>query len=178
MSHLTENSSVPQVTFKTRVRDESIGGENPFKWHDLTTDDVFKGKKVVVFSLPGAFTPTCSSTHAPGYEKNYNEFKALGVDEVICMSVNDAFVMYQWKKNLGLEKVFMLPDGNGEFTKGMGMLVNKSNLGFGDRSWRYSMLVEDGIIKKMFVEEGFSDNCTTDPFEVSDADTMLAYMKQ
>lgn len=178
MSHLTEGATVPQVTFKTRVRDESIGGENPFRWQDVTTDEIFKGKKVVVFSLPGAFTPTCSTTHAPGYEKNYEEIKSLGVDEVICMSVNDAFVMFQWKKNLGLEKVHFLPDGNGDFTKGMGMLVKKENLGFGERSWRYSMVVEDGVIKKMFVEPGFSDNYGKDPFEVSDADTMLTYLKE
>lgn len=177
MTYIKENNPVPQVTFKTRVRDESVVGENPFRWQDLTTDDVFKGKKIVLFGLPGAFTPTCSSTHAPGYEKDYDEFKKLGVDEVICLSVNDAFVMFNWKKNLGIEKVFMLPDGNADFTKGMGMLVKKTNLGFGERSWRYSMFVEDGIIKKMFVEAGFSDNYPNDPFEVSDADTMLEYLK-
>ena len=177
MSHLTEGNAVPQVTFKTRVRDESVEGENPFRWQDVTTDDIFKGKKVVVFALPGAFTPTCSTTHAPGYEAVYDQIKALGVDEVICMSVNDAFVMFQWKKNLGLEKVHFLPDGNGDFAKGMGMFVKKTNLGFGDRSWRYSMVVEDGIIKKMFVEDGFEDNCATDPFEVSDGNTMLAYLE-
>ena len=177
MSHLTENAQVPNVTFKTRVRDESIGGENPFRWQDVTTDELFKGKKVVVFGLPGAFTPTCSSTHAPGYEAKYGEFKALDVDDVICVSVNDAFVMYNWKKNLNVEKVRMLPDGNGDFTRGMGMLVKKNNLGFGDRSWRYSMYVEDGMIKKMFVEPGYIDDCPTDPFEVSDADTMLTYLK-
>ena len=177
MSHITENNPVPQTIFKTRVRDESVEGENPFRWQDVTTDEIFKGKRIVLFALPGAFTPTCSTTHAPGYEKNYDEMKALGIDEVICLSVNDAFVMYQWKKNLGLENVFMLPDGNGDFSKGMGMLVKKTNLGFGERSWRYSMLVEDGMIKKMFVEPGFSDNCPTDPFEVSDGDTMLNYLK-
>ena len=176
MSHLIEGNTVPQVTFKTRVRDESVEGENPFRWQDVTTDDIFKGKKVAIFALPGAFTPTCSTTHAPGYEAVYDQIKALGVDEVICMSVNDAYVMFQWKKNLGLEKVHFLPDGNGDFAKGMGMLVKKTNLGFGDRSWRYSMVVEDGIIKKMFVEEGFSDNAGPDPFEVSDAHTMLAYL--
>ncbi len=177
MSHLTEGNPVPQVTFKTRVRDDSIGGENPFKWQDVTTDEIFKGKKVVVFSLPGAFTPTCSSTHAPGYEAKYDEFKAVGVDEVYCLSVNDAFVMYQWKLKLGLEKVSMLPDGNADFTRGMGMLVKKTNLGFGERSWRYSMVVVDGVIEKMFVEPEFGDNCPTDPFEVSDADTILNYLK-
>lgn len=174
---ITVGNQVPQVTFKTRVRDESVGGENPFRWQDLTTDDIFKGKNIVVFSLPGAFTPTCSSTHAPGYEAKYDEMKALGVDEVICLSVNDAFVMYQWKKHLGLEKIFMLPDGNGDFTREMGMLVKKNNLGFGDRSWRYSMHVVDGVVKKMFIEEGKSDNFGEDPFLVSDADTMLNYLK-
>jgi peroxiredoxin len=177
MTHLQENDRLPEVTFKTRVRDEAIGGENPFRWQDRTTAELFGGKKVVVFSLPGAFTPTCSSTHAPGYEKAFEEFKALGVDSIICLSVNDAFVMFQWAKNLGLTNVFMLPDGNADFTRAMGMLVKKENLGFGDRSWRYSMLVEDGVIKKMFVEPGMVDNCPTDPFEVSDADTMLAYLK-
>ncbi|MEN9881139.1 MAG: hypothetical protein RLZZ308_322 [Candidatus Parcubacteria bacterium] len=177
MSHQLENTTVPAVIFKTRVRDESIGGDNPFRWQDVTTDDIFKGKSIVVFALPGAFTPTCSSTHAPGYEAKYNEIKACGVDEVICLSVNDAFVMYQWKKHLELEKVFMLPDGNTDFTRAMGMLVKKEDLGFGERSWRYSMHVVDGVIKKIFVEDGFVDNCPTDPFEVSDAGTMLAYLK-
>jgi peroxiredoxin len=174
---VTENSSVPQVIFKTRVRDESVAGENPFRWLDLSTDDIFKGKNIVIFSLPGAFTPTCSTTHAPGYEAVYDEMKALGVDEVICLSVNDAFVMYSWKKHLGLEKVFMLPDGNGDFSREMGVLVKKNNLGFGDRSWRYSMHVVDGVVKKMFIEEGKSDNFETDPFLVSDATTMLTYLK-
>jgi thioredoxin-dependent peroxiredoxin len=168
---------VPDVTFKTRVRDESIGGENPFKWQDVTTKEVFAGKKVVVFSLPGAFTPTCSTTHLPRYEELYADLQAAGVDEVYCLSVNDAFVMYQWGLKQGAKKVKLLPDGNGEFTRKMGMLVEKSNLGFGLRSWRYSMVVTDGKIDKVFAEPGYSDNCPTDPFEVSDADTMLAYLK-
>ena len=171
------DQKVPDVVFKTRVRDESIGGDNPFKWQDVTTKDVFAGKKVIVFSLPGAFTPTCSSTHLPRYEELYAEIKGLGVDEIYCMSVNDAFVMYQWGIKLGAKNVKLLPDGNGEFNRKMGMLVEKSNLGFGLRSWRYSMLVNDGKVEKLFAEPGFSDNCETDPFEVSDADTMLAYLK-
>jgi peroxiredoxin len=168
---------VPSVVFKTRVRDESVPGPNPYRWQDLTTEDIFGGKKVVVFSLPGAFTPTCSSNHLPRYEELYEEFKALGVDQIICVSVNDAFVMFQWGKQIGAKNVFLLPDGNGEFTRKMGMLVDKSNLGFGMRSWRYSMLVNDGKIEKIFVETEFGDNCPIDPFEVSDADTMLAYLK-
>lgn len=168
---------VPDVVFKTRVRDESLGGENPFRWQDLSSDDIFKGKKVVVLALPGAFTPTCSSTHLPGYEAKYQELRDLGVDEVYCLSVNDAFTMYQWGKNLGVKSVKMLPDGNGEFTDKMGMLVKKENLGFGARSWRYSMFVDNGEIKKVFEEAGRVDNCPDDPFSVSDVDTMLAYLK-
>jgi peroxiredoxin len=173
----TENQTVPNVTFKTRVRDESIGGENPFRWQDVTSDEIFKGRKIVVFALPGAFTPTCSSTHVPGYEEKYDAIKATGIDEVYCISVNDAFVMFQWAKNLGVEKVQMLPDGCGDFTRGMEMLVEKNNLGFGLRSWRYSMVVNDGVIEKMFVEDGYGDNCESDPFEVSDANTMLTYLE-
>lgn len=168
---------LPDVTFKTRVRDESVPGPNPFRWQDQTTQDIFGGKKVIVFSLPGAFTPTCSSNHLPRYEELYDEFKALGIDEIICVSVNDAFVMFQWGKQIGAKNVFLLPDGNAEFTRKMGMLVDKSNLGFGLRSWRYSMLVDDCKIEKIFVEPDFGDNCPIDPFEVSDADTMLAYLK-
>jgi thioredoxin-dependent peroxiredoxin len=170
-------TSVPNVTFKTRVRDESVPGPNPYRWQDLSSDEIFQGKKVVLFSLPGAFTPTCSSNHLPRYEELYEEFQALGVDQIVCISVNDAFVMFQWGKQVGAKNVFLLPDGNGEFTRKMGMLVDKSNLGFGMRSWRYSMLVNDGQIEKIFTEPDFGDNCPIDPFEVSDADTMLAYLK-
>ncbi|PJE64163.1 MAG: peroxiredoxin [Candidatus Ryanbacteria bacterium CG10_big_fil_rev_8_21_14_0_10_43_42] len=171
-------TTVPNVTLKTRVRDESVPGDNPFRWQDVTTDELFKGKKVVVFSLPGAFTPTCSSTHLPGYEAKYDELKALGVDEVYCLSVNDAFVMYQWGKHQNVEKVKLIPDGSGDFTRGMNMMVKKDNLGFGERSWRYSMYVDDGNIKKMFIEPGFMNDCPDDPFEVSDADTMIKYLKE
>ena len=168
---------VPDVTFKTRVRNDAIEGPNPFEWKDLTSDDIFKDKKVVVFSLPGAFTPTCSTSHLPRYEELYEEFKAEGVDAIVCISVNDAFVMYQWGLSQNTKNVFLLPDGNGEFSRKMGMLVNKDNLGFGMRSWRYSMLVDNGDITKVFTEDGYSDNCPTDPFEVSDADTILNYLK-
>ncbi|MBT8069875.1 MAG: peroxiredoxin [Gammaproteobacteria bacterium] len=168
---------VPRVTFKTRVRDESVEGSNPFRWQDVTSDEIFAGKKIVVFALPGAFTPTCSSTHLPGYEALYNEFKEAGVDEIYCLSVNDAFTMFQWGIHQGVKNVKLLPDGSGEFSRLMGMLVAKDNLGFGMRSWRYSMLVEDGEIKQIFSEAGKEDNCPTDPFEVSDAKTMLDYIK-
>jgi thioredoxin-dependent peroxiredoxin len=176
MTHRLEQTKVPEVTFKTRVRDESIGGENPFRWADVTSSELFAGKKVVLFGLPGAFTPTCSSTHTPGFEAKIADFKAAGVDTVVCLSVNDAFVMYQWGKNLGVEEVRMLPDGNLDFTRAIGMNVQKQNLGFGERSWRYSMLVEDSTITKVFEEAGFGDNVENDPFEVSDAETMLAHL--
>ncbi len=169
--------TIPNVTFKTRVRDTSIAGDNPFRWQDVTSDDIFKGKSVVIVALPGAFTPTCSSTHLPGYEAKFEEFKAQGVDDIYCLSVNDAFTMYQWSQRLEVSNIKMLPDGNGDFTRLMGMLVKKDNLGFGSRSWRYSMHVVDGEIKAQFVEPGFMDNCPEDPFEVSDAQTMLAYLK-
>lgn len=174
MIHLNQ---IPEVTFKTRVRDESVEGPNPFRWQDRTTKEIFGGKRVVLFALPGAFTPTCSSTHLPRYEELYDEIRAQGIDEIICLSVNDAFVMFQWGKQQGLKNIFLLPDGSGEFTRKMGMLVNKDNLGFGLRSWRYSMVVDDCTIEKMFVEPGYADNSATDPFEVSDADTMLNYLK-
>lgn len=169
---------IPNVTLQTRVRDESIGGENPYKWEEVHTGDLFAGKKVVLFALPGAFTPTCDAHHLPGYEEHYGEFKDAGVDEIYCLSVNDAFVINRWGRSLDVKKVKLLPDGSGEFTKEMGMLVKKNNLGFGDRSWRYSMYAQDGEVKKAFVEEGFSDDCSDDPFEVSDAETMLSALKE
>lgn len=172
-----EKKQIPKITFKTRIRDETIPGPNPFRWQDVTSDEIFKDKKVVVFALPGAFTPTCSNTHLPGYEELYEDIKKTGINEIYCLSVNDAFVMFQWGKHQNVVKVKLLPDGSGHFTRHMGMLVNKDNLGFGFRSWRYSMVVNNGIIEKIFIEPGFSDNCSSDPFEVSDAKTMLNYLK-
>jgi glutathione-dependent peroxiredoxin len=160
----SEGQKVPQVVFKTRTPE----GE----WLDVSTDDVFAGKTVVVFSLPGAFTPTCSSTHVPGYNALAPVFRENGVDEIVCLSVNDAFVMDAWSKDQSAEQIRFLPDGNGEFSEALGLLVDKSAIGFGKRSWRYSMLVRDGVIEKMFLEP----EKPGDPFEVSDADTMLAYI--
>ena len=145
---------IPHANFKTRVRNDALEGSNPFEWKEITSEDVFKGQRVVLFALPGAFTPTCSTSHLPRYEELYQDFKAHGVDQVVCLSVNDAFVMYQWGLSQKAENVFLLPDGNAEFTRKMGMLVEKENLGFGMRSWRYSMLVENGEIIKMFSEDG------------------------
>ena len=158
-----EGQSVPHVIFRTRRGHE---------WVDVSSDDVFKGKSVIVFALPGAFTPTCSSSHVPRYNQLAPIFKAHGIDEIVCISVNDAFVMNEWQAGQKAWDLTFLPDGNGEFARGMGMLVPKNELGFGERSWRYSMLVKDGVIEKMFIEP----DVPGDPFEQSDADTMLAYV--
>lgn len=158
-----EGQRVPDVTFPVREGNA---------WKKLTTDELFKDKTVVVFSLPGAFTPTCSSSHLPRYNELAPAFRAAGVDTIVCVSVNDTFVMNEWAQDQESENIVLLPDGNGDFTEGMGMLVDKRDLGFGKRSWRYSMLVKNGVVEKMFIEpekEG-------DPFEVSDADTMLNYI--
>ena len=158
-----EGNRIPNVTFRTREDHE---------WVDVTSDEIFAGKNIVVFSLPGAFTPTCSSSHVPRYNQLVPQFKAQGIDEVICVSVNDAFVMNEWQRAQNADRVTFLPDGNGDFTDGMGLLVGKEDLGFGRRSWRYSMLVRDGVVEKMFIETEEPG----DPFSVSDADTMLKYL--
>lgn len=158
-----EGQKVPEVTFRTR---------QGASWKDVTTKELFAGKKVVVFSLPGAFTPTCSSSHVPRYNELAPAFKAKGIDSVVCISVNDGFVMEEWGKAQHADNVTFIPDGNGEFTAGMNMLVDKRSLGFGQRSWRYSMLVDDGVVTKMFIEAEVEG----DPFDVSDAETMLKHL--
>lgn len=158
-----EGQRIPKATFKTRSAHE---------WVHVGTEEIFAGRTVIVFSLPGAFTPTCSSSHAPRFNQLAATFRAHGIDEIICVSVNDGFVMNEWKLSQNAENIRFLPDGNGDFTRGMGMLVGKEELGFGLRSWRYSMLVRDGLIEKMFIEPEEPG----DPYNVSDADTMLAYL--
>jgi len=158
-----EGKRIPDVTFRTRKDHEFV---------DVTSEEIFAGKNVIIFSLPGAFTPTCSSSHVPRYNQLVPQFKAHGIDEVICVSVNDAFVMNEWQRAQKADRVTFLPDGNGEFSDKMGLLVGKEDLGFGKRSWRYSMLVRDGVIDKMFIEPEEPG----DPFHVSDADTMLRHL--
>lgn len=177
-SIVKEGKRVPNVVFRTRIRDEKVKGPNKFKWKNLTSKEVFKGKRIVVLALPGAYTPTCSSTHLPGFEAHYDKIRKQGIDEVYVLSVNDAFVMFNWCKKLNIKKVKFLPDGNGDFTRKMGAMVKKNNLGFGERSWRYSMVVNDGKIEKLFTEDGKMHNCPSDPFEVSDAKTMLEYLRK
>jgi len=170
--------SAPNVTLKTRVRDDSIDGPNPFRWEDVQTGDLFAGKRVVVFSLPGAFTPTCTSEQVPAFERTYDEFKAAGVDEVYCVSVNDAFVMYQWGKMLDVKNVKLLPDGSGDFTRRIGMLIKKNHVGFGDRSWRYAMVVDNGEIVAWFEEPGINDDGSdADPYGESKPEPVLEWLK-
>ena len=162
---------VPNVIFKTRVKEDS-----QYTWRDVSSDSLFVGKKTILFSLPGAFTPTCSTYQLPGYEKLYSDFEAAGIQSIYCLSVNDAFVMNSWGKALNISKVSLLPDGSGEFTRKMGMLVAKDNLGFGMRSWRYAAILNDSVIEKLFVEKGFSDNCADDPYLASTPENLLAFL--
>ena len=185
---IKEGAEVPDVIFKTRVRIES-DDENPFDWKDVSASEYFKGKRCVIFALPGEFTLTCSNTHLPDYEAAYEEIKALGIDEIYCLSVNDAFVMRQWGLKQGLEedmttgnfkKVKLVPDGYCQFTRGMGMSCQwDTERGFGERSWRYSAVINDMKVEKLFVEGGgIVQNSGPDPFEVTDAKTMVEYLKK
>lgn len=168
---------VPNVTFKTRVRDESVGGPNPYRWQDVESHEYFRGKRVLVFSLPGAFTPTCSTYQVPGFDESYHKIRGFGIDEIYCISVNDAFVMNAWAKAQNVKNIKMIPDGSGIFTRQMGMLVAKDNLGFGMRSWRYAMIVSNGVIEKMFIEPGITDNYEHDPYSVTSPDHVIQYLE-
>ena len=163
-----EGYQVPQVEFAFRENGEFV---------TRTTDDLFAAKRVVVFSLPGAFTPTCSAYQLPGFEERYEEFNALGIDAIYCISVNDGFVMNAWAKDQGIEKVQLIPDGNAYFTRSMGQLVMKSNLGFGERSWRYAAVVDNGMIEKLFEEPGKGDNAINDPYGETSPEKVLEYVK-
>ena len=166
-----EGYQVPQVEFVFRDSEEKT-------FVTKHASELFNSKRVVIFSLPGAFTPTCSAYQLPGFEDKYDEFNSLGIDAIYCISVNDGFVMNAWAKDQGIEKVTLVPDGNAYFTRSMGYLVNKSNLGFGQRSWRYAAVVDNGIIEKMFVEQGFCDDATDDPYEVTTPEVVLEYIKE
>lgn len=170
--------SLPNVTFRTRVRDETVGGDNPFRWQDVTTDDYFKGKRVVLFSLPGAFTPTCSTYQLPGYENGAADFAAEGIDEIYCMSVNDSYVMNKWAASQNLENVKVIPDGSGIFTRQMGMLVRKDPEGFGWRSWRYAAVINNGVVEAWFEEPGRKDDNDTDPYGESSPETVLNWLRE
>lgn len=173
----TLRDTIPDIVFHMRRRNDALGGPNPFEWKDVDSVDLFGGRNVVLFAVPGAFTPACSDSHLPGYGRLCDQFRDAGVDAVYCLSVNDAFVMHQWARSRDIEKVVMLPDGNGEFTRLPGMLVQRTQHGMGLRSWRYSMHVVDGRIRKHFIEPGFRDDPPGVGLAVSDAETMLAYLQ-
>ncbi len=166
---------IPNVTFKMRVEIDEAPG---FEWKEVPSMELFANKRVALFGLPGAFTPTCSSTHLPGYDAEYDKLLEAGFDEVYCISVNDSFTMNAWFKSVEVSNVKPIPDGSGDFTRALGMLVKKDNLGFGLRSWRYSAIVENGMIKQLFPEPGLTDNAETDPFTVSDVYTMLDFINR
>jgi len=157
--------TLPEVTMPFRAEGE---------WKFLNTKEQFAGKRVVIFALPGAFTPTCSSFQLPGFETMYSQFQEKGIEDIYCLSVNDSFVMNSWFEAQGIENVKPLPDGNGEFTEYVGASVAKANLGFGIRSWRYAMVVNDNVVEAVFAEEGFGDNIESDPYEVSTPENVLA----
>ena len=164
----SEGYQIPQVEFVFRESGEFV---------TRTSSELFNGKKVVIFSLPGAFTPTCSAYQLPGFEKNYEEFKKLGIDEIYCISVNDAFVMNEWARSLGIKNVKVIPDGASDFTRLMGMLVNKNTIGFGPRSHRYAAIVNDGVIEKLFEEPGRQDEAPSDPYGESSPENVMKYLK-
>ena len=170
-------TKVPNVVFHTRVRDDSATGPNPYRWAQVSTFELFGEKRILAFSLPGAFTPTCSTYQVPRFEEMYNKFRALGIDDVYCISVNDAFVMNAWAKKQGIENIKMIPDGSAKFTRQMGMLVQKLNLGFGLRSWRYAMIVNNGMVEQWFEEPGRRDNADEDPYGVTSPENVLAYLE-
>lgn len=175
---MIEGFQPPCVVFRTRVRDETIEGPNPYRWQDVTSDELLQGRRVALFSLPGAFTPTCSTMQLPGFEDNYPRIKELGIDEVYCISVNDAYVMNAWAKHQAIESVKVIPDGSGNFTRYMGMLIGKNHLGFGMRSWRYMCIINDGRIEKWWQEPGINNNGEDDdPYIETTPQNMIDYLE-
>ena len=175
---MIEGFRPPNTTFQMRVRDESIAGPNPYRWQQITSDELFKNKRVVLFSLPGAFTPTCSTYQLPGFEENYDRIRNNDIDEVYCISVNDAFVMNAWAKQQDIQNVKVIPDGSGNFTRFMGMLIGKNHLGFGLRSWRYMAVFNDGVVEKWWQEPGINNEGTDDdPYVESTPENMVDYLK-
>lgn len=177
---MKEGVCVPKITFQTRIGDAlpdeggcPIGGD----WKEVTTQDLFANKRVILFSLPGAFTPTCSTYQLPGFEEGHQDFVKQGIDEIYCMSVNDSFVMNAWADVIGIENVKVIPDGSGQFTRQLGMLVDKDNLGFGARSWRYAAVINDGVVEAWFEEPGREDNCGEDPYGETSPENVLDYLK-
>ncbi len=174
---------LPNINFRMRVNNEFETGEACYiddidPWKSVSSKELFEGKRVVIFSLPGAFTPTCTSQQLPAYDQKFEEFKSYGIDSIYCISVNDSFVMNAWSHYLGVKNIQMIPDGTGQFTRMMGMLINKDHLGFGMRSWRYSLIANNMHIEQMFIEEGINDNGNDDdPYKATNPDNLLEFLK-
>ena len=176
---MIEGFRPPNTTFQMRVRDESIDGPNPYRWQQITSDELFKNKRIVLFSLPGAFTPTCSTYQLPGFEENYDRIRNNDIDEVYCISVNDAFVMNAWAKQQDIQNVKVIPDGSGNFTRFMGMLIGKNHLGFGLRSWRYMCVIKDGVVEKWWQEPGINNEGTDDdPYENTTPEKCVDFLEK
>ena len=175
---MTIGKKIPEnIIFHVRHRDESIGGENPYKWKEITTADYFNNKRILLFSLPGAFTPTCSTYQLPGFEKHYDAIKEHGIDEIYCISVNDSFVMNKWAQDQHIRNVKVIADGSALFTNYMNMLVLKDNLSFGKRSWRYAAIINNGVVEKLWEEPGKMDNCLDDPYGETSPEKILQDIK-
>lgn len=174
---MRQGAQLPHVTFRTRLRDDTLGGENPYRWQDRTTTDLFADKRVILIGLPGAFTPTCSNRQLPAFDDMAQEFAAFGIDAIRCVSVNDAFVMNRWAAHLGLRHITMIPDGSSEFTRRLGMLVRKDNLGFGLRSWRYAAVIRNGKVEGWFEELGLCDNASDDPYSASTPEAVMDWLR-
>ena len=159
----------PDVLLRHRINGE---------FQDVSTQDLIKGKRVIIFGLPGAFTPTCSEKQLPGFEKLYTDMLALGIDEIYCTSVNDSFVMNAWFESLSIRYVKPLADGNGHLAAMLNMLVTKTNCGFGLRSWRYAAVVNDCQIECLREEFGKRDEFEEDPYEISTPEGILEYLKE
>ncbi|MBT7077245.1 MAG: peroxiredoxin [Pelagibacterales bacterium] len=175
---MTIGKKLPEnIVFHVRHRDESIGGENPYKWKEITTADYFNNKRILLFSLPGAFTPTCSTYQLPGFEKHYDAIKKHGINEIYCISVNDSFVMNKWAQDQHIKNVKVIADGSALFTNYMNMLVLKDNLSFGQRSWRYAAIINNGVVEKLWEEPGKMDNCLDDPYGETSPEKILQDIK-
>jgi len=175
---MIEGFKPPNTTFQTRVRDDSVEGNNPYRWQKTTSDELFANRRIVLFSLPGAFTPTCSDYQLPGFEENYNRIRNAGIDEIYCISVNDAFVMNAWKKLMDIQHVKVIPDGSGNFTRFMGMLIGKNHLGFGLRSWRYMCVINNGVVEKWWQEPGINnDGDDNDPYGETTPQNCCEYLE-
>ena len=146
---------------------------------EVSIKQIVGSEKIILFGLPGAFTPTCSSQQLPGFEKEYNQIKLLAVDEVYCVSVNDSYVMNAWGKHMGIEQVKMIPDGSGNYTRFMGMLIGKNHLGFGMRSWRYMAVIDDGVVEKWWQEPGINNSGSDDdPYVETTPENTIKYLSE